>query len=531
VEEGIMPLTKGSSQEVISHNISEMMHAGHPRDQSIAAAMRSAGKSRNYTEVPTDFSRFAEPIEAQNLPESLRFFQSLIPPLGVDPLQWERDQEEDAFSLAVTTDQELLRRVHDVLLTAMRTGKVKKAPELIEEILNEAGVGPLRKNYGCFLPGTLAEGDIRGASRAWYSGPAVQIETNSGARLSVTSNHPIMTPFGWKHAGALQEGMNLVCYGSPVKFLPCYRMAMGRAINNQDVPFPVEDIFESCMMKGCARKYIDRPSSPLDFHGDAEFIQGKVCCVGSNRNLRASNLDSKIFKRHLQRIFVKRNIPSPVPSGHSGGLPDLGNLFHRHSGSDAPTSFCGNGFPSGTSLRVGVPINLMRLGRSSHLDPSRFKASLKNSGGDVQLYRKLVVSFPGQVTTDSIIKVKRITWTGHVYDLQTATGFIVANGIITSNSMVFRTNAMHAWTEGTQREQRQVAEYFPAWLYTNPDDKRSRPHHAAKNGNIYSVHTNFDEVRGTGAEDRVHCRCAPIPLHTSDLDRMLREGKQITPWP
>ena len=41
-----MPLKKGSSQSTISANIREMMHAGHPQKQAIAAAMRSAGKSR-----------------------------------------------------------------------------------------------------------------------------------------------------------------------------------------------------------------------------------------------------------------------------------------------------------------------------------------------------------------------------------------------------------------------------------------------------------------------------------------------------
>jgi hypothetical protein len=46
-----MPLKKGKSKSVISENIREMMHAGHPRNQAIAAAMRSAGKPRKKKKV------------------------------------------------------------------------------------------------------------------------------------------------------------------------------------------------------------------------------------------------------------------------------------------------------------------------------------------------------------------------------------------------------------------------------------------------------------------------------------------------
>jgi len=37
-----MPLAHGKSQKTISHNISEMVHAGHPQDQAIAAALNTA---------------------------------------------------------------------------------------------------------------------------------------------------------------------------------------------------------------------------------------------------------------------------------------------------------------------------------------------------------------------------------------------------------------------------------------------------------------------------------------------------------
>ena len=40
-----MPLTHGKSQKTISHNIAEMVHAGHPQDQAVAAALNTARHS------------------------------------------------------------------------------------------------------------------------------------------------------------------------------------------------------------------------------------------------------------------------------------------------------------------------------------------------------------------------------------------------------------------------------------------------------------------------------------------------------
>lgn len=41
-----MPLRKGRSQAVISENIREMVDAGHPQRQAVAASLRMAGKKR-----------------------------------------------------------------------------------------------------------------------------------------------------------------------------------------------------------------------------------------------------------------------------------------------------------------------------------------------------------------------------------------------------------------------------------------------------------------------------------------------------
>lgn len=41
-----MPLKKGHDKETIAHNVREMVKAGHPHKQAVAAALDEAGKSR-----------------------------------------------------------------------------------------------------------------------------------------------------------------------------------------------------------------------------------------------------------------------------------------------------------------------------------------------------------------------------------------------------------------------------------------------------------------------------------------------------
>ena len=41
-----MPLKKGKSKEVVSQNISELMHSGRPQKQAVAIAMSEAGLSK-----------------------------------------------------------------------------------------------------------------------------------------------------------------------------------------------------------------------------------------------------------------------------------------------------------------------------------------------------------------------------------------------------------------------------------------------------------------------------------------------------
>ena len=44
--EVVMPLKSGKSKSIVSKNISELRHSGRPQAQSVAIALRVAGKAR-----------------------------------------------------------------------------------------------------------------------------------------------------------------------------------------------------------------------------------------------------------------------------------------------------------------------------------------------------------------------------------------------------------------------------------------------------------------------------------------------------
>lgn len=64
-----MLLFKGSSKEVVSENIREMRNAGHSEAQSVAAAMRSAGKSKPKVKAPRKMHEIASDMKVSDVAE------------------------------------------------------------------------------------------------------------------------------------------------------------------------------------------------------------------------------------------------------------------------------------------------------------------------------------------------------------------------------------------------------------------------------------------------------------------------------
>lgn len=95
------------------------------------------------------------------------------------------------------------------------------------------------------------------------------------------------------------------------------------------------------------------------------------------------------------------------------------------------------------------------------------------------------------------------------------------------SEMVMRTNMQDAFNQGGQDELLQVGDTFPCYLYSNPNDGRSRPEHAEHDGKYYPSHVPFTRVRGTDIEDVANCRCSFVPIYFKDWQELREAGAKL----
>lgn len=261
--------------------------------------------------------------------------------------------------------------------------------------------------WNSLLPGTQIAGDVLSASKAEYAGPIVEIETGQGSRLALTINHPVLTQRGFVAAHELRKGDDLFQYLPEIdRFTKAVRengvalpKMFGRAVDDEDAPPGIQDVFDA-FLATTARSQLAR-STPLDFHGDAVFHQGDVHVVGADGML-PGDCDALRAKLAAQISLV----PSPDTSEFAGHGPTLG-----------------------TAGAAG----LCRLGASPQTDPLALEPIIDDVTRAAMTLRQLQDRHASSVRLDKIIRLNVRSWSGHVYDLQTANGIIVANGLIVSN--------------------------------------------------------------------------------------------------
>jgi hypothetical protein len=318
----------------------------------------------------------------------------------------------------------------------------------------------------CIRAGHIITGpEVLGSTSRWYHGEIVDIDVFGGNRLSVTPNHPVLTPRGWIAAGELTEGCDVVCCSD------AERVATLVDPNDYQVPALIEDVARSC---GSTREGVTRtvPTTAKDFHGDG--IGSEVCIIRSNSLLRRSDnrtLTEPFSKKHLGRCntetpsFTSQSIPALLlkgvrqpPSFFETGATsgsDLG-VHRRLADADAVTRWADidtvsqkdlcNGqsidiIPSSNPLKgfTGlVPRYDFLLNRHKNIRATKQDLALSLIKGwgdsasnckvsDSKFSRQTLDRLAAEISLNRVTKIRKYDFSGHVYNLHTDKGYYIAH--------------------------------------------------------------------------------------------------------
>ena len=127
-------------------------------------------------------------------------------------------------------------------------------------------------------PGTLVAADgIQAVAARWYEGDLIEIETESGAVVTVSPNHPMLTAEGWVAARLLDESHHLM------RHLDGRFGETGGKDHLDHIPASIEQRYRSLLAVGDLPR-MRMPIRPQDFH--VAGTDGYVAVVGPARSWR-----------------------------------------------------------------------------------------------------------------------------------------------------------------------------------------------------------------------------------------------------
>lgn len=278
---------------------------------------------------------------------------------------------------------------------------------------------------GCVAAETLVAGPeaARGFRRE-YAGKLVEVVVASGDELRITPNHPILTPRGWRPAGLLREGDEVLRDGANVE------RQRGRVEDPRDVR-SIEQVFEAIEQLPSAARGARRMKR-FDFHGD--FTDAEVDVVAADRRL-LRHVCAEGAQRVREALLVGGD-PSPA-AGAAGGRSLRALLRERD---------VAEGFAAGPNL-LDIASPLFRGHRgdreadsltvaSADLHASVEQHTLECFARNGQLVGEPLEGMPGVVTRDHVVEIRHFDWAGHVYNLSTAGGWYTGNGLILQNCLI-----------------------------------------------------------------------------------------------
>lgn len=295
---------------------------------------------------------------------------------------------------------------------------------------------PPENRCNCFPGSTLVLSDYERAMRFWYDGTITKIVFRSGCRLSMTPNHPVMTPRGFVPAGMLKPFDYVVAHDSQVDGpLPSGTISDDK----QYKPAMIEEIFKSNLLGAVFPSRdikVYRPEMD-NFYGDAKFAKGNIEIVRTNRELLnhiklgmlSDVIRDGIFAFVEDGCFVQELSFCP-------GYPSIEWILL--SSSRLPCR--AKELVDVSSGLVPIPSDTQRIRACSDTDSSAYEPVTKQRAAVASVLRYDLQRDAGLIFLDEVVDVRDVNFSGHVFCLESDSGLILASdskdtsiSIVTSN--------------------------------------------------------------------------------------------------
>ena len=269
-------------------------------------------------------------------------------------------------------------------------------------------------------------GELIASSAAWYTGELRKLITADGAELTVTPNHPVLTPSGWKSAQSIDEGDQVLRV-----------VAAERAPHVHDGPARIKEVHRSLRQRGATTR-IGRGG--VDFHGDVP--DGDVDVVGAEHLLR-SEVDIEVTKVSRQLDLVWRSDGEPCGACARDGL---GASASDDLGVTGTCTWCGrrsSRCADGVVRSEGQITSLLRretlhpepvgVGAATHGQPELAQPGRDDRTTDAEQRGHPHDAHPLVVEPTQVVRVDVLPGRHRVFNLESSSGLLVADGILSHN--------------------------------------------------------------------------------------------------
>lgn len=274
-------------------------------------------------------------------------------------------------------------------------------------------LGPPEEVINC-VPGDalICAKDVIRAYRYEHSGDAVTISTESGVVTTVSTNHPVLTEFGWIPACEVKQGHHVI-RSRVVGELPRTQPDVeGHVTTAAQIFDALAETGNAHRVRGCS----------VNFHGDA--AASNVDVVTADRPL-SFGVDAAQAQQFEQ--FGLACADAPAAAGSSE--------FHLSVRSPLTPDgvMCFGDLVSALLSAHTAPLQGFGFGLPSRLDTELTEPLVYHRSADTEELRKRVHGLAGFVALDEVVNVEVSSFSGHLYSFETSSGMYFADAITSHN--------------------------------------------------------------------------------------------------